>query len=378
MTVDVTYIELKNFAKYVCPVDIFGVPCLLTASYNSRKGQRLISLTSYDGDIVYLKPKFITNSDRVFLNFNMLLNELNVYVTLEALTINGVKQTSTDYLNWSRSYRLAFVSLPPTERLEGFRNLSDEETFAEFTWVVTTADYSIEGSYQTARYTGTRIIENEDYNSYADIDLVEHIVRSFHDTSLQTYAAFTTAVGQLIGAVDWVLDLANNQIVYTQPNDPTIISPAHEYYWQANSQQKYTTANDACKAFRDSFIPTYEQGFIHSFYVSNIKQTGADCNVEFGFTGNTWFNTYQIHRIANPDYDPNAEEEYQQETLPLDVVAQKVISNAESNTDEVLQLLSQDYVTIVVNSIFETTPNKRFVTLSDLTTQFELNKVLAQ
>ena len=57
----------------------------------------------------------------------MLLNEFNVYATLEALTVNGVKQTSTDYLNWSSSYRLAFVSLPPTERLEGFRNLSDIE-----------------------------------------------------------------------------------------------------------------------------------------------------------------------------------------------------------------------------------------------------------
>ena len=110
MTVDITYVELKNFPNYVCPVDIFGVPCLLAASYNSRKGQRLISLTSYDGEIVYLKPTFITNLDRVFLNFNMLLNELDVYVTLEALTINGVKQTSTDYLNWSSSYRLAFVS----------------------------------------------------------------------------------------------------------------------------------------------------------------------------------------------------------------------------------------------------------------------------
>lgn len=127
MAVDVTYVELKNFSKYVCPVDIFGVPCLLTSSYNSRKGQRLISLTSYDGEIVYLKPTFITNLDRVFLNFNMLLNELNVYVTLEALTVNGVKQTSTDYLNWSSSYRLAFVSLPPVEKLEGFRNLSDFE-----------------------------------------------------------------------------------------------------------------------------------------------------------------------------------------------------------------------------------------------------------
>lgn len=127
MTVNVTYVELKNFPNYVCQIDVFGVPCLLTASYNSRKGQRLISLTSYDGEIVYLKPTFITNFDRVFLNFNMLLNELDVYVTLEALTINGVRQTSTDYLNWGGSYRLAFVSLPPTERLLGFRNLSDVE-----------------------------------------------------------------------------------------------------------------------------------------------------------------------------------------------------------------------------------------------------------
>lgn len=140
--------------------------------------------------------------------------------------------------------------------------------------------------------------------------------------------ALSVAVEQLLGAVDWVLDPANNQIVYTQPTDPNIIPPSYQYYWVANTDQKHKTANDACKAFRDNFSAGYPSGFIHSFNVSNITQTGADCNIEFGYTGNTWFNTYSISRILNPNYDPTAEEEEQQKTLPLDVVAQKVISNA--------------------------------------------------
>ena len=78
--------------------------------------------------------------------------------------------------------------------------------------------------------------------------------------------------------------------------------------------------------------------------------------------------------MVNPAYDPNAEQE--QKTLPLDVVAQKIISNAESSADEVLKLLSEDYINLVANSVFDSNPSKQFVKLEDLIPQLEVNKVL--
>ena len=63
-------------------------------------------------------------------------------------------------------------------------------------------------------------------------------------------------------------------------------------------------------------------------------------------------------------------------TIKLNVVAQKVISNAESSPDEILKLLSQDYINLVAESIFNTDTSKQFVNLEELVTQLENNKVL--
>ena len=69
-------------------------------------------------------------------------------------------------------------------------------------------------------------------------------------------------------------------------------------------------------------------------------------------------------------------EEGEEKTLPLETVAQKVISNAESSEDEVLKLLSEDYISLVANSVFDSNPSKQFVKLEDLIPQLETNKIL--
>ena len=49
--------------------------------------------------------------------------------------------------------------------------------------------------------------------------------------------ALSVAVQQLLGAVDWVLDPANNQIVYTDPNAPS-----------SNSQYLYSNTSNLSSA----------------------------------------------------------------------------------------------------------------------------------
>ena len=148
--------------------------------------------------------------------------------------------------------------------------------------------------------------------------------------------ALSVAVEQLLGAVDWVLDPANNQIRYSQPSSgecsvqncdaiPTLYtlnnligSPGIHYYSDGDA---------ACRAFK-----------------SNRDSYGLDLGSYNGFdpiygckfsTGNGM--PYGIE--ANPSYNPDAEQE--QKTLPLDVVAQQVISNAETSPDEDIKVGAQ-------------------------------------
>lgn len=132
--------------------------------------------------------------------------------------------------------------------------------------------------------------------------------------------ALSVAVEQLIGAVDWVLDPANNQIRYTKEPDPTDPNdPTRQYLWKVGGGSYaplQLTPELACKAYTGiscSSVTVDQAGNVQGCwqYQGQAKSCAAVAN-----------------RVANPAYDPQAEKE--EKTLPLEVVAQKVISNAES------------------------------------------------
>lgn len=138
--------------------------------------------------------------------------------------------------------------------------------------------------------------------------------------------ALSVAVEQLLGSVDWVLDPANNQIRYTKPQDPNVIPPTYEFYYVDNvttkkfntslaAFQSYMTVSKRCSGYPDYTYTTTVNSSSVSYFVR--------CSPALPKT------EIQIPKVANPNYDPNAQEQDEQKTLPLDVVAQKVISNAE-------------------------------------------------
>lgn len=131
--------------------------------------------------------------------------------------------------------------------------------------------------------------------------------------------ALSVAVEQLLGAVDWVLDPENNRIKYfTPPTDPN--NPAIQYLW-SDGRNKFATAKEA--------LESSCRGYRGSSYVgiSNIT-IGTDRADAICLSSDGLSNVGSVvTRVNNPAYDPNAERE--EKTLPLDVVAQKVISNAE-------------------------------------------------
>lgn len=141
----------------------------------------------------------------------------------------------------------------------------------------------------------------------------------------------SVAVDELLGSVDWVLDPANNQIVYTKPADPSIPPNTQYYYQQGAANPSFIVygstitqiANNFCSkrlsysSVKDCSVTSITQTTFH--IVSTCKQYGQ-C---YGYDS-----TYTPQRVLNPNYNPDAVEE--KKTIPLETVAQKVISNAES------------------------------------------------
>lgn len=122
--------------------------------------------------------------------------------------------------------------------------------------------------------------------------------------------ALSFAVEQLLGKVDWVLDPANNQIKYTDVKDGT------GSYFIIDGKKYYTSSlSSACTQYANS---------IGDYFDSTMGN--ANCAIR---KGGMYGSIYYI-AVGVVVGEPVEE----QKTLPLDVVAQKVISNAESGNSD--------------------------------------------
>lgn len=132
--------------------------------------------------------------------------------------------------------------------------------------------------------------------------------------------AVSVAVEQLLGAVDWVLDPANNRVVYYESTKPDIAQPYDEYFYHNGSDGvRYSSPNPACQALLKN--PNYT-----SYTASLVSNTR--CNLYY--SDGSLFTYFSIYIAQNPAYDPAVEEEREEKSIPLDTVVQQVISNAEA------------------------------------------------
>ncbi|MFW1807362.1 virulence factor TspB C-terminal domain-related protein [Acinetobacter ursingii] len=141
------------------------------------------------------------------------------------------------------------------------------------------------------------------------------------------YGALSVAVEQLLGAVDWVLDPANNRITYTKsaeptdPNDPTV-----QLIWQLGANEGggyiYASKEQAGRAMCTKKGGTYS-GI--TWVSSGGDRANVGCSDQYGNV-----KQWDLMAIPNPAYNPNAVPDDKPKTIPLETVAQQVISNAES------------------------------------------------
>jgi len=144
--------------------------------------------------------------------------------------------------------------------------------------------------------------------------------------------ALSVAVEQLLGSVDWVLDPANNRIIYHEPLE----FPPTPFIWSAIVQSKTITGNNpdlVCKQGVSALVSPTDQDAKYTFKSSvRVSDTQYSCTYNWERTipnTSSGISGFYVNRVAvNPDYNPESESE--EKYLPLPTVAQKVISNAEN------------------------------------------------
>jgi hypothetical protein len=131
--------------------------------------------------------------------------------------------------------------------------------------------------------------------------------------------AVSVAVEQLLGAVDWVLDPANNQIKYKIPKEITCTVSSCNY--RIDGVGTFATPALACSAF-------FAQRKATGRYVidNGMPNSPGYC---LGKLNSDGFSDVVIR--VSQIIDTSSEDE---KSIPLADVAAQVISNAESNTDK--------------------------------------------
>ena len=376
-----TNVDLQDIPSYTTSITLEGQLLKLSFLWNERIGKRTIFIRN-SADVCYLQNTILHPNESFELNSNAIFDDLPYKVVLQKV---GDTNKVGNIYNWSKDFILCFYRTVDieTEKLNVKYGVTTPSTPAlpkPFgNWIL---NQGYELVNEDIRYTAYKTNEVSYYDSFADFDLVTALVRSFHDSDLQKYTAFTTAVEQLIGAVDWVLDPTNNQIVYYVEPASTDPKPNEQYMWKFSSggtfadvKMSYSSSSQAvCNAVLAAYAAKGAPWYYNKGSLVNGNSTAVTCYMSSDRTSLNGNAT--AFRVANPAYDPNAEAERERKTLPLETVAQKVISNADSSADEVLKLLSEDYINLVANSVFDSNPSKQFVKLEDLIPQLEANKVL--
>jgi len=229
-----------------------------------------------------------------------------------------------------------------------------------------------------AHYTAYKTNQREYYDSYANLDLTAAIVRSLHDADMQQWQAVIDACNELTGVTNWLFDTANNRISYIVPSDdPTQPDPTSPYVYSRIGgfatlcKRTYNVKN--YESIEADTLSCYTALGFTDGVISSI--TNSSGNITLVFYGSNGYNESYYTQITNPDYNPSAPPIGEQIHISFNTIAQKIISNA-SSSNQAISLLAEAYLEAVANSIFNTESSKQFVKLSDLLSQFELNKTL--
>jgi len=216
-----------------------------------------------------------------------------------------------------------------------------------------------------AHYTAYKTNQREYYDSYANLDLTEAIVRSLHDSNMQQWQAVKDAANELTNGAAYTFDNVNERVIYIFD-----LNTVSKYLYRSSDNGQYYNATiDAVNAVVCS--RWYNQCYIEKETVRNQYLDLDWCGYDVSY-GTKLCSQIIVESIPNTSYDPNlVENRY----ISYKAIAQQIISNT-SSSDQGVSLLAEAYIESVGNSIFNSDESKQFVKISDLLSQFELNKTL--
>ncbi|MCX3054546.1 virulence factor TspB C-terminal domain-related protein [Acinetobacter baumannii] len=169
--------------------------------------------------------------------------------------------------------------------------------------------------------------------------------------------AVDLAIKALIGAVDYTMDPANNQVKYKVINDPNSIPPYAQYYYADPTRTKFCTSIATCNIVVSEMAKP--NGWTNTGCVA--ESTGR---LACRLTRDSSSTTQYMDRYVNPNYDPNAVPNEEERTLPYSAVASQIISDAVANKAD-----GKAYVSSVADTALEEDEQKQIVPASDVANQ---------
>lgn len=169
--------------------------------------------------------------------------------------------------------------------------------------------------------------------------------------------AVTVALDELVNGVDYVLDPANNSIIYKPKSTLNTVClsdgsncQSSQYLFYSNGKY-YVSSDVACSALMSEFSG------------SSYKLSGSSCTVRDSSGNFVVSNTSS--KVVNPSYDPNAIPDDKPKSIPVDVVGSRIVSDAATQED------ARVYTNSVANTVTATNEDDQVIPARVLTDQLE-------
>lgn len=186
--------------------------------------------------------------------------------------------------------------------------------------------------------------------------------------------AVDLAIKTLIGAVDYVMDPANNRVKYYVEPTSTSPKPTDQYIWRysdsVNGTHDYSysiSASSMC-----SIVLSLWSGKTPWKYdrvsLSSSSTTLIVCYLSS--TTTTYNGNSGVSRVNNPAYDPNAQPNREERYLPYDAVATQIVSDATADKAE-----GKAYVSSVADTALED-EQKQIVPANEITQQLNSSQAI--
>ncbi|MDC5155042.1 virulence factor TspB C-terminal domain-related protein [Acinetobacter baumannii] len=182
--------------------------------------------------------------------------------------------------------------------------------------------------------------------------------------------AVDLAIKALIGSVDYVMDPANNRVIYHDYND-CVSSNTCQYYYTSDlyPAQKFGSPDLACTNMISN-LNNNTNNYVYSNKGITYANSAIYCNFGLTVNGSPKPDSNRlIYKTLNTTYDPNASS--QEKYLPYDAVASQVISDAVANKAE-----GKAYVSSVADTALEEDEQKQIVPANDMVQQLNSSQAI--